>query len=86
MVLIGVGPTGAPSSRGQEPGEDRSMNARCACGNPITHSHGELGCIQCGQPCCHACGALLESVMYCDRCAGALLGVEVIGHVGTREI
>ena len=55
---------------------------KCACGNPITHAHGALGCIQCGQPCCHACGASLESVMYCDRCAGALLGLEVIGHIG----
>jgi hypothetical protein len=55
---------------------------KCVCGNPITHAHGALGCIQCGQPCCHACGASLESVMYCDRCASALLGLEVIGHIG----
>ena len=55
---------------------------KCVCGNPITHAHGALGCIQCGQPCCHACGASLESVIYCDRCAGALLGLEVIGHIG----
>jgi hypothetical protein len=58
---------------------------RCACGNPITHAHGALGCIQCGKPCCHACGASLESVMYCDQCAGALLGLEVIGHIGLAQ-
>jgi hypothetical protein len=62
------------------------MNARCVCGASVVHPHGQLGCIQCGQPCCDACGASIESVTYCDRCAGALLGVEVIGHVSAREL
>ena len=45
------------------------MEQRCRCGNPFAHAFDELGCIQCGQPCCPACGVSLESVMSCAECA-----------------
>jgi len=51
------------------------MQARCVCGNPIDHPFDELGCIQCGQACCPACGVSLESVTYCAGCARAFLEV-----------
>ncbi len=49
------------------------MESRCRCGNPIVHAFDELGCIECGQACCPACGVSLESVTYCARCARAFL-------------
>lgn len=58
------------------------MSNRCTCGSAIPQPHGDLGCIQCGRQCCSACGSTLESVTYCDRCAGAILGVEVLAHIG----
>ncbi|HEV8440962.1 MAG TPA: hypothetical protein VGT40_22985 [Methylomirabilota bacterium] len=49
------------------------MQATCGCGNPIAYPYDELGCIECGQACCPACGVFLESVTYCARCARGLL-------------
>jgi hypothetical protein len=49
------------------------MSLRCRCGAPVPYAFEQLGCIECGQPCCPACAFFLESVWYCARCAGALL-------------
>jgi hypothetical protein len=46
------------------------MEVRCGCGNTIEYSYDELGCVECGQACCPACGVFLESVVYCAHCAG----------------
>jgi hypothetical protein len=51
------------------------MEDRCHCGNPIAYPFDQLGCIQCGQACCPACGVSLESAMYCAGCANALMDV-----------
>jgi len=60
------------------------MDAWCGCGSAIAYPFEELGCIKCGQPCCHACGVSLESVTYCTQCARALLEIElpVAGGIG----
>lgn len=55
--------------------ESRLVEPRCRCGNPIAHPLDELGCIECGQPCCRVCGVSLESVTYCARCARVLFEV-----------
>ena len=49
------------------------MNARCRCGNLLTHSFYQMGCIECGAACCPACAVLIESATYCARCAEAIL-------------
>ena len=61
------------------------MEHRCPCGNPIVHAPEALVCVRCGQPSCLACGALIDAEMYCDACAGEMLGVEVLCHVGAAE-
>lgn len=61
------------------------MRNRCTCGSEISHLDGDLGCIQCGRQCCPTCSSQLESATYCDRCALAILGVEVLAHVGTSR-
>jgi hypothetical protein len=61
------------------------MESRCRCGNPIAHPFDDLGCIECGQACCRACGVSLESVTYCAPCAGAVLEVPCgLPHGGTE--
>jgi hypothetical protein len=49
------------------------MEARCGCGSTIEYSYDQLGCVECGQACCPACGVFLESVTLCARCGGARL-------------
>lgn len=51
---------------------DRST---CDCGTPILRASDDLGCLECGQPCCPVCAYILESVVYCAFCAAALLEV-----------
>ena len=49
---------------------DRST---CECGMPILRASDELGCLQCGRPCCPVCAFILESAVYCAACATHLL-------------
>lgn len=59
------------------------MSSWCHCGHAIAYPLDDLGCIECGQACCHACGVSLESVTYCAKCAETLLqmqfGVAILG-------
>jgi hypothetical protein len=61
------------------------MEARCRCGTEFRFSFDQLGCIECGAPCCPTCSYQLESTNYCSRCAEALLelpwaAVPVVGR------
>jgi uncharacterized protein (UPF0212 family) len=47
----------------------------CAC--RAEHRY-QLGCIDCGAACCPACAVHVESVSYCQACAGTLLGTPVV--------
>jgi hypothetical protein len=59
---------------------DRGGNrASCDCGAPILRASEDLGCIECGRPCCPVCAYALESVAYCASCAAQFLQ-----HVGPR--
>lgn len=49
------------------------MEARCRCGTEFRFSFDQLGCIECGAPCCPVCSYQLESANYCSGCAEALL-------------
>jgi len=49
---------------------DRST---CDCGTPILRAVDDLGCIECGRPCCPVCACTLESVAYCAFCAAQFL-------------
>lgn len=49
---------------------DRST---CGCGAPILRALEDLGCIECGHPCCPVCAYTLESVAYCAPCATQIL-------------
>ena len=49
------------------------MEARCRCGSELRFSFDQLGCIECGAPCCPTCSYQLESANYCSGCAEALL-------------
>jgi hypothetical protein len=51
---------------------DRST---CDCGMPILRASDDLGCLECGEPCCPVCAYVLESVVYCAFCAVDLLDV-----------
>lgn len=51
---------------------DRST---CDCGTPILRANDDLGCLECGEPCCPVCAYILESVVYCAFCAADLLDV-----------
>ena len=51
------------------------MRVRCLCGAPVPYDFEQLGCIECGWPCCPVCGYVLESAWYCARCAGSLLEI-----------
>jgi hypothetical protein len=54
--------------------EEAAMGPRCGCGREIQHDFHRLACIDCGASCCPSCSVGLESVTYCRRCAGSLLG------------
>ena len=60
----------------------RLIERRCRCGKPIARSTDDLGCIECGQSCCSACGISLESVVYCAPCARTLLELPYGSRVG----
>lgn len=49
------------------------METRCRCGTEFRFSFDQLGCIECGAPCCPTCSYQLESANYCSRCAEVLL-------------
>ena len=56
--------------------EEVSMSrSTCECGAPILRAVDDLGCIDCGQPCCPVCAYVLESVAYCAFCASQFLEV-----------
>ena len=61
------------------------MDSWCDCGHAIAYPFDDLGCIECGRPCCRACGVSLESVTYCAGCAEALLEMQFDMTVGWRE-
>ena len=46
------------------------MNETCTCGSPFLRLFDDLGCVGCGHQCCSGCAVLIESVVYCVRCAG----------------
>jgi len=52
---------------------DRST---CDCGTPIIRASDDLGCLECGRPCCPVCAYILESAVHCASCAAALLEAE----------
>lgn len=47
----------------------------CECGAPVLRAVEDLGCVDCGRPCCPVCAYTLESVAYCAFCAAAFLDV-----------
>jgi hypothetical protein len=49
------------------------MRAKCRCGSEIRFSFEQLGCVECGAPCCPGCSYQLESASYCPACAEAIL-------------
>ena len=44
----------------------------CRCGSAIAYPFDDLGCLECGQPCCPVCSVVVESVTYCGPCAAVL--------------
>ena len=79
LEILGLGVLGArayklqprwPNAAAQEASMDRST---CTCGAPILRALEDLGCIECGQPCCPVCAYILESVAYCASCATQFL-------------
>ena len=49
------------------------MEGRCRCGAEFRFAFDQLGCIECGAPCCPVCSYQLESASYCSQCAESLL-------------
>ena len=45
----------------------------CECGAPVLRAVEDLGCVDCGRPCCPVCAYTLESVAYCAFCAAEFL-------------
>lgn len=45
------------------------VSVRCRCGFVITYPKDNLGCIECGEPCCPACAFVSEGAVYCAACA-----------------
>ncbi len=62
------------------------MGGRCGCGTQVRYAFHELGCIECGAPCCPSCAVSLESVSYCRGCAGSLLGVTTVRAAGAWDL
>ena len=54
------------------------MVSYCGCGQEVRHAFEQFGCLECGDACCAECAIPLESVTYCRRCAGSLLGTTAI--------
>ena len=57
----------------------------CGCGSEGRYSF-ELGCVECGTACCPRCAVTLESVSYCARCAGELLGTVSVRANGPFDL
>jgi len=51
------------------------ISIRCLCGFVMTYSNENLGCIECGGPCCPACAFISEGAVYCSSCARELYGL-----------
>ncbi len=62
------------------------MDGKCSCGTKVEYESQQLGCIECGVPCCPACAVSLESASYCRGCARSLLGVTVITAGGSWDL
>lgn len=45
----------------------------CPCGNRLSSSSEQWGCIECGAACCPTCAVFLEAAPYCRSCAQRLL-------------
>jgi len=61
------------------------MSAMCGCGSETRYVF-ELGCVECGTACCPRCAVPLESVSYCARCAGDLLGATSVRANGPFDL
>jgi hypothetical protein len=62
------------------------MEPRCGCGREIQYAFHHLACIDCGAACCPGCSVGLESVTYCRRCAGSLLGASRVSTSGSFDL
>jgi|GEM_PF-3298497 len=51
------------------------VTVRCQCGFVITYPNENLGCLECGEPCCPACAFVSEGAAYCAACAGERYGL-----------
>jgi hypothetical protein len=51
------------------------VTVRCRCGFVISYPNENLGCIECGEPCCPACAFVSEGAVYCAACAGQIYGL-----------
>ena len=51
------------------------VTVRCHCGFVIRYQNENLGCIECGEPCCPACAFTSEGVVYCATCAREVYGL-----------
>jgi hypothetical protein len=67
-------------------GRDDTFTARCGCGRQLQHTFHHLACIDCGATCCPECSVGLESVTYCRRCAGSLLGTPRVSAGGPFDL
>jgi hypothetical protein len=59
--------------RAARTGEANMNRKTCDCGAPILRAIEDLGCVECGKPCCPVCAYTLESVSYCSSCAARFL-------------
>ena len=62
------------------------MEQRCGCGREVQYAFHQLACIDCGAACCPSCSVGLESVTYCRRCAGSLLGSPRVSAGGSFDL
>jgi hypothetical protein len=51
------------------------VSMRCRCGFVITYPNENLGCIECGEPCCPGCAFVSEGAVYCAACAREVYGI-----------
>lgn len=51
------------------------VTVRCRCGFVLAYPGQNLGCIDCGEPCCPACAFVSEGVVYCAACAREIYGL-----------
>jgi hypothetical protein len=51
------------------------VTVRCGCGFVIRYPNENLGCIECGEPCCPGCAFHSEGVVYCPGCARRVYGL-----------